>query len=162
MPVTQSLQAMKKGMVINMYNQYKFKFYLNASHAIYIDGSMGERHPHTWEITINVLKKRDEFIQFTNIEMKMEQWMKKYQDRFLNEIPPFDNINPTMENLCDYFKDILNEMLFQEEWILLMIEMSETPTRSYVVNLMEYDYPMFIKKNSEVIADKLLANILNE
>ena len=42
------------------FRQYKFKFYLNARHGIYKNGLMGEIHPHTWEIVINVVKGRDE------------------------------------------------------------------------------------------------------
>ena len=34
------------------YSQYRFSFYLNASHAIYINGELGDSHPHTWEIVI--------------------------------------------------------------------------------------------------------------
>jgi 6-pyruvoyltetrahydropterin/6-carboxytetrahydropterin synthase len=142
------------------YSQYKFKFYLNASHAIYINGSMGERHPHTWEITINVLKEKDEFIQFSNLEKKIENWLKRYQDKFLNERAPFDRINPTMENCCDYFKEVLKPILQSEGWILLTIEMSETPTRSYVVNLFDTEDKIVWENNSDTIAGDILNDIL--
>lgn len=144
------------------YSQYKFKFYLNASHAIYIDGSMGEKHPHTWEITINVLKEKEEFVQFSNLEKKIENWMKRYQDKLLNEVPPFDRVNPTMENCCDYFKDVLKQILIEEGWILLSMEMSETPTRSYVVNLFDSDEKLDREMNSDTVAGDILKNILNK
>ena len=143
------------------YSQYKFKFYLNASHAIYIDGSMGERHPHTWEITIHVLKEKQEFIQFSNLEKKIENWMNNYQDKFLNEVPPFDMINPTMENCCDYFKDNLKEILQSEGWTLLNIEMSETPTRSYVVNLFDMEDRGSMNQDYDSVAGEILEDILN-
>lgn len=144
------------------YNQYKFKFYLNASHAILINGSLGERHPHTWEITIQVLKEREEFVEFGKLEKKIEDWMKNYQDRFLNEVAPFDKINPTMENCCDYFKEALKQILSDAGWILLMIEMSETPTRSYVINLFDEEVQEIQNNyNSDTVADHLLNNILN-
>ena len=38
------------------YQQYKFKFYMDARHAIYIGGKLGEVHPHTWEIALHVVK----------------------------------------------------------------------------------------------------------
>ena len=107
------------------YKQYKFKFYLNARHAIYRDGVMGQVHPHTWEITLNVIKGRDEFVEFYVL------------DRLLNEIKPFDVRNPTLENCCEYFKDRLVEILNKEGWIFLMMEMSETPARSYVISLID-------------------------
>lgn len=119
------------------YKQYKFKFYLNARHAIYRDGVMGQVHPHTWEITLNVIKGRDEFVEFYVLERKVEEFMEKFQDRLLNDIKPFDVLNPTLENCCEYFKDRLVEILNKEGWIFLMMEMSETPARSYVVSLID-------------------------
>lgn len=142
------------------YSQYKFKFYLNASHIIYINGSMGERHPHTWEITIHVLKEREEFIEFSTLEKKIEDWMKQYQDKLLNEVTPFDKVNPTMENCCDYFKEELKKILVSIGWILLTIEMSETPTRSYVINLFDTDDQIEPEDNSDTIAGNLLNDIL--
>lgn len=50
------------------FRQYKFKFYLNARHGIYKNGLMGEIHPHTWEIVINVVKGRDETVKFHHLE----------------------------------------------------------------------------------------------
>lgn len=119
------------------YKQYKFKFYLNARHAIYRDGVMGQVHPHTWEITLNVIKGRDEFVEFYVLERKVEEFMETFQDRLLNEIKPFDVLNPTLENCCEYFKDRLVEILNKEGWIFLMMEMSETPARSYVISLID-------------------------
>ena len=119
------------------YKQYKFKFYLNARHAIYRDCVMGQVHPHTWEITLNVIKGRDEFVEFYVLERKVEEFMETFQDRLLNEIKPFDVRNPTLENCCEYFKDRLVEILNKEGWIFLMMEMSETPARSYVISLID-------------------------
>lgn len=145
------------------YSQYKFKFYLNASHAIYINGTLGERHPHTWEITIQVLKEKEEFIEFGELEKKIEKWMSRYQDQLLNAVPPFDRINPTMENCCDYFKEAFRQILVNAGWVLLMIEMSETPTRSYVINLFDEDSKEVIDNyNSDKVADNILKGILRD
>ena len=137
------------------YRQYKFKFYLNASHAICINGSMGQKHPHTWEIVINVLRMQETFVQFNEIETEIEKAIGVYQNQFINEIPPFDLVNPTLENCCQHFKEILN----QKGWILLAIEMSETPSRSYVINLLD-DGDSEEKQSLEVMADTILDQII--
>lgn len=115
--------------------QYKFKFYLNAKHAIYRNEILGEVHPHTWEITLHIGKKEDAFVQFQEIVEKVEEYMNLYQDHLLNEMPPFDVLNPTLENCCEYFKDRFVEILKEKNWSLIMIEMSDTPSRSFVINL---------------------------
>lgn len=119
------------------YQQYKFKFYLNARHGIYINGKLGEAHPHTWEIILHVVKGKNQFVQFDALEKTVEKFMEPYQNQFLNKIPPFDMINPTLENCAHYFKDQLQEILNREGWIFLMMEMSESPARSYVISMID-------------------------
>lgn len=161
------------------YSQYKFKFYLNASHSIYINGVHGERHPHTWEISIHVLKMRDEFIMFNYIEKHIEELLAVYQDKFINDVEPFNTLNPTLENICTYFKDKLRDLLNREGWILLLIQISETPTRSYIINLFNEEsdtnvddgdlqqikylnYKKQERQTADEIADSIIENILNE
>jgi len=141
------------------YRQYKFKFYLNASHAIYINGNLGEKHPHTWEICLNVLKMQETFVQFNEVEIAIEQFMSNYQNKFLNEIQPFDLMNPTLENSCEYFKSVIAKLLNSKGWILLAIEMSETPSRSYVINLLD-DEDTEEKQSLEVLAEDMISKII--
>lgn len=117
------------------YSEYKFKFYLNANHAIYLAGNKGQNHPHTWEITLDTLKIRNDFVQFDVIEKSVEKFFSEWQDKDINTIPPFDVLNPTLENLCLYFKDEMNRLLGEKGWLLRRIEMSETPARSYIIDL---------------------------
>ncbi len=120
-----------------MYGRYKFKFYLNASHAIYLDGVLGEIHPHTWEITLDTVKGRNDFVQFDTIEKEIERFLGRFQDGVINEIKPFDVTNPTLENLTVYFKRELMLILSDNGWLLTRIEVAETPARSYIIEIDE-------------------------
>lgn len=123
------------------YNQYRFKFYLNASHSIYLNGVLGQEHPHTWEITLNTIKLKDNFIIFNDIEKNIEKYLEKYQDSYLNKVDPFVTLNPTLENICQYFKNEFQNLLLENGWLLLSMEISETPTRSYIIDISdEVDY----------------------
>lgn len=42
--------------------------------------------------------------------------------------------NPTLENLCEFFKNELEKLLGSHGWLLSRIEVSETPTRSYIID----------------------------
>jgi 6-pyruvoyl tetrahydropterin synthase-related domain len=116
------------------YEQYKFKFYLNASHAIYIHGKRGQTHPHTWEIAIDTMKLHNDFIRFDQIEKLIERDMEQFQDTELNAKEPFNTVNPTLENICVFFQKSIEKILNENGWVLLLIEVSETPARSYVIN----------------------------
>lgn len=117
-----------------VYKQYKFKFYLNMNHYIVNNGKPGEVHPHTWELIISVVSDRSEMTPFINIERKIDQIMDRYQDKLLNDCEPFDKVIPTVENAARYFFRLIQDEIIKEDWILLMLELSETPTRSYIIN----------------------------
>ena len=119
------------------YDKYKFKFYLNARHAIYINGVLGQSHPHTWEFSLDILKVWEKFVQFNDVEKAIEELLSKYQNNFINEIEPFTRVNPTLENICEYFKETLKKMLVDIGWVLMVIEISETPSRSYIIDLVD-------------------------
>lgn len=116
------------------YSQYKFKFYLNANHAIYLGGVLGQNHPHTWEISLDTVKAKNDFVQFDFIEKSVEKFFADFQDTDINKIEPFTVTNPTLENLCEFFKNELEKLLGSHGWLLTKIEMSETPTRSYIID----------------------------
>lgn len=119
------------------YSQYKFNFYLNASHAIYINGAMGQSHPHTWEIIIKVIKSSDKFVMFNEVEKKIEEFLDGYQNSFLNDFQPFDTLNPTLENITGYFLEKFQTLLEELGWTIFYIEVGETPTRSYIISRVE-------------------------
>ncbi len=142
------------------YRQYKLKFYLNMNHFIIIGDKPGEVHPHTWEIIISVVSAQEDMTPFTSIERRMEAVMDQYQDKLLNDCAPFDKIVPTVENAAKYFFRLIQDNLIQEGWILMMLEVSETPTRSYIINalLNEDDiwdewYENITRKNMGIIRE---------
>lgn len=132
------------------YSQYKFNFYLNATHAIYFKGNCGTPHPHTWEITIHTIKLRQEFVQFHDVEETIEALLEKYQNKFLNDFEPFDVINPTLEYITQFLLEQFQEVLKPIGWLIFMIEISETPTRSYVISTVENNYCIQLKKINQV------------
>ena len=101
-------------MALQLNRTYRFKFYLNANHYIIINGVEGETHPHTWEFTIDIMIKNDEFVEFNTYEKSISEYFAKYQNGIMNNFEPFDTVIPTLENMS-----------------------SETPTRSYIISFEE-------------------------
>lgn len=123
-------------MLSQIYRGYRFKFYLNASHYVIFNGTRGEVHPHTWEFSLEIRIRRDQLIIFNKIEKAVEAFLQQYQDKTMNDIPPFDEIIPTLENITDYFAEQLFDIIQRFQGILIRIEASETPSRSYI-----YEFP---------------------
>lgn len=73
---------------------------------------------------------------------------------------PFDKINPTLENCARYFKDRIQVILNANGWVLLMLEISETPARTYVLNLMD-EQDSYADQNISTLTDMILDEINN-
>lgn len=115
--------------------QYRIKFYLNMHHYIIINGEKGAVHPHTWEFCLVIKQLSSHFVEFTAFEEGISKYLEKYQDKLLNEIDPFDTIIPTLEHVTDYFSGEFSKLIAETGGILLRVESSETPTRTYVIDL---------------------------
>lgn len=139
------------------YSQYKYNFYLNASHAIYINGIRGERHPHTWEISLYVVNTKDTFTMFNEVEKKIEDYLGQFQGKYINDSPLFQSMNPTLENIAHYFMEELQKILNPMNWVIFTMEISETPSRSYIISNVENNIVNEVNKKNlakEILSKK--------
>lgn len=139
--------------------KYKFKFYLNASHYIVINGKQGEAHPHTWEFILDVVLPNSEFVQFSVYERTIESFFATYQNQTMNDVAPFDTIIPTLEHMVEYFGDAIRQRIQAVGGQLEQIEGSETPTRSYIIS---YTQEESFLTGSEQSAQAALSDVLDQ
>ncbi|WP_315072886.1 6-carboxytetrahydropterin synthase [uncultured Clostridium sp.] len=112
---------------------YKFSFFLNALHYLHITEQHGGVHPHTWQINLYLNKITDNFIMFTDIEEKIQQYLLEYEGKVLNDTPQFKDIEPSIENIGEIVFSQINKLLNSNEWQLNSLEISENSTRTYVI-----------------------------
>ncbi|MCM1467746.1 MAG: 6-carboxytetrahydropterin synthase [Alistipes sp.] len=116
------------------YRIYRYRFYLDANHFIYSStGEKGMVHPHTWEFAIELKNRNGDFVLFSRIEEMINEILKPYQNICLNDVAPFDKKVPTLENIGEVFKEVISKKMDGVNWELLQMEISETPSRSYIV-----------------------------
>lgn len=147
----------------SLFCEYRLKFYLNASHSISIQGKQGQVHPHTWEIILNILVQRREFVEFNAMEKELEQFIEQYQNCVLNDKKPFDTIVPTLENIVMHFGTEIRKQVRTTGGELLQIEGSETPTRSYIVNYSGHsDYQKQMDRAARESIDYMVEQVLED
>lgn len=112
---------------------YKIKSYVNASHAIRWENGAGQQHNHTWEIICEITTEDNRMIVFDEIEVLLKEFFFDYSGNFLNDLAPFDKINPTIENVTTHFYRELSEKLMKINATLVRIEVGESPTRFYCI-----------------------------
>ena len=88
-------------------------------------------HGHNWRVRVVIEgEKLDEtglLVDFIDVKNLMAQVIEKLDHQHLNEIPPFDDINPSAENIAEYFYRRLAEGL------------SNAPVRVQSVRIWETD-----------------------
>lgn len=78
-------------------------------------GDCARMHGHNWklevEVTATALNEQGMGMDFKTIKTATRELAKTLDHRYLNDIPPFDVVNPTAENIAQYFYQQLSETL---------------------------------------------------
>lgn len=78
-------------------------------------GDCSRMHGHNWklevEVTASALNEHGMGMDFKTIKTATRELAKKLDHRYLNDIPPFDTVNPTAENIAQYFYQNLSNTL---------------------------------------------------
>ncbi|BAW80097.1 6-pyruvoyl tetrahydrobiopterin synthase [Candidatus Nitrosoglobus terrae] len=78
-------------------------------------GECQRMHGHNWklevEVTAQVLDQQGMAMDFKTVKGHARALCAQLDHRYLNEIPPFDRINPTAENLAAFFYHSLSKKI---------------------------------------------------
>jgi len=78
-------------------------------------GDCSRMHGHNWKLEVDVtasaLNEHGMGMDFKTIKTATRELAKKLDHRYLNDIPPFDTVNPTAENIAQYFYQNLSNTL---------------------------------------------------
>jgi len=76
------------------------------------DGACARVHGHTWKVELAVkgdsLNKLGILVDFKELKPRLKKILDRFDHYCINELEPFDKINPTAENLSQH---IYNEVL---------------------------------------------------
>jgi 6-pyruvoyltetrahydropterin/6-carboxytetrahydropterin synthase len=78
-------------------------------------GACSRMHGHNWKVEVEVLAtaldKTGMGVDFKEIKKATNQVTAELDHRYLNEIKPFDEINPTAENIAAYIYKGVSELI---------------------------------------------------
>jgi 6-pyruvoyltetrahydropterin/6-carboxytetrahydropterin synthase len=76
-------------------------------------GACSRMHGHNWklevEVTATALNEHGMGMDFKTIKTATRELAATLDHRYLNDIPPFDTVNPTAENIAQYFYQNLSQ-----------------------------------------------------
>jgi 6-pyruvoyltetrahydropterin/6-carboxytetrahydropterin synthase len=95
-------------------------------------------HGHNWKIRAafygTKLDDTGVLIDFTDIKMHLNKIINYLDHKFLNEIVPFDRINPTAENIATFVLGRLKDIEMKNA-IICEVEVWESESSSAVVSI---------------------------
>jgi 6-pyruvoyltetrahydropterin/6-carboxytetrahydropterin synthase len=101
-----------------------------AAHRLRYTTGEGERlHGHNWRIRAVVradaLDATGWVLDFNQVAATLRALVEPYEHAFLNDVPPFDDLNPTAENLARVVADALAAKLDDERARVVRVEVWE-------------------------------------
>jgi len=93
-------------------------------------GPCSRLHGHNWKVEVEVVTTRLDKIgmgmDFTDIKSATKSVIDQMDHRHLNDLPPFDTINPTAENIAAHIYQQLVEKLNDERVSVHAVTLWET------------------------------------
>ncbi len=119
------------GMMAGVFEIY-VQTHFSAAHALKgYQGDCARMHGHNWIIDVFVrCGELDDIgigIDFRDIKKGVKGVLKNLDHFNLNELPPFQNVNPTSENIARFLYRELSRKLNSENITVSRIKVSETP-----------------------------------
>ncbi len=88
-------------------------------------------HGHSWKVEAKFkCSKLDHEaigIDYVHVEKAIRQLASRFDHRYINEVPPFDKLNPTSENIAKWFFAELNKSEIKENSKLEEVVVWEGP-----------------------------------
>ncbi len=95
------------------------KSHFDAAHYLRrYPGKCKELHGHTWKVEAVVagetLNEMELVYDFSDLKSKLNEVLSRFDHKCINEIPPFDKLSPTGENLAKYIFEELEKLIPDE------------------------------------------------
>ena len=94
-------------------------------------GDCARLHGHNWQVEVSVcsqvLDDSGIAIDFREIKKQTKLVVKRLDHQYLNEIKPFDVLNPTAENIAKYFFDEIALLIANKDVKVKEVMIWETP-----------------------------------
>jgi 6-pyruvoyltetrahydropterin/6-carboxytetrahydropterin synthase len=106
-----------------------------AGHALRgYKGKCENVHGHNYKVRVTVAAEQLNSIgllmDFVDLRAALKATAEKLDHRFMNDIPPFDQLNPSAENLARYFAESIDPQVQRQGAHISSVTVWETDTTS--------------------------------
>ncbi|MEW6202961.1 MAG: 6-carboxytetrahydropterin synthase QueD [bacterium] len=101
-----------------MYDVYKEGTFSGAHRLREYEGKCESLHGHNWRVRVYArsqeLDAAGMVIDFKILKNAIDEIIEMFDHHYLNEVTPFDKINPSAENIARFFYDRISEKINDE------------------------------------------------
>ncbi|HNV72385.1 MAG TPA: 6-carboxytetrahydropterin synthase QueD [Candidatus Ozemobacteraceae bacterium] len=111
---------------------------ISSAHCLrQYEGKCRELHGHNWNFQVTIeadqLDSLGMVLDFGVVKRHLADLLEPFDHKLLNDVPPFDRLNPTAENISSFVFDELSKRLNTDRVKVMSVKTWETPT-----NVAEY------------------------
>ena len=130
--------------------------FFNARHFVVMNGVPGEVHTHSYRLQVRCRSRQLEqdshvVVGYTAIRERMKQVVSAYNNQLLNDLPPFQRLQPTTENLAAVLFQQLERLLADLPVELVGVTVWESPTESVAFRLEPVEQERFQEEASRAL-----------
>lgn len=136
---------------------YLYHITFNAMHNLTPEDPK-RMHAHTFCVGIYVIEEQDNHPIFLNTENILQQYFDRYRGIRLNELSPFTETVPTLENMGEAFYWDLKPIFERNGMNLLLLEMGDSPTSTYCIGerpMLGDVYSLVLKKSVDEYCERI-------
>ena len=103
----------------------------SAAHQIRFNDTVEPLHGHDWKVTLSLgsheLDDLGLVCDFHSVLRELKNLIRPFKNNNLNEVPPFDALNPTAENVAKYIGQTMARSFDNEHARVLWCRVTESP-----------------------------------
>jgi len=148
--------------VILGFKGYKLKHKLIVLQSFQDDTDPSSVYAKPYDVTLFISSVNPGLIRFDELEAVIIRTLERYSEKNITRIPPFDELEPTLENMGNVFYQQIRQNLARIGMSLEMLEINESPIKTYIVNATSTNEKLFISDKKVKISSLLVDNIVSQ
>lgn len=121
-----------------------------------------EVYAKTFELTLFISSVKTGMTRFDEIETITEKILGRFKEKNLGQIAPFDQLEPTLENMGNVLYQLVKQAMARIDMALEMLEISESPIKTFIVNEINTTDWLFIGDKKIKISSLVVGNIISQ
>ncbi|MCX5779926.1 MAG: 6-carboxytetrahydropterin synthase, partial [Firmicutes bacterium] len=133
----------------------RFEAFVDGRHFETVAGQMSPIHDHCWQvkIAVEVPTNNPNYASYGKVFKAINSTLTRYEDVLLNEVFPFELIEPSLENVAMYFFNCLDDTLCLMDLIIKEITVWENSDSCLKVNSRNRSIDALLYKGEDLLED---------